>query len=89
MLVWDENRKKKSKRVIFLLNDALLIAKRDGARKYWLRVFISLSSPNVLVENMSSGFDCTSQRLKTQIKPGQNSTADFSPQSLSSPPNSA
>lgn len=59
VLVWDENRRKKSKRYIFLLNDALLITKRDGSRKFWLRVFISLASPNVNVEDMSSGFDRT------------------------------
>jgi hypothetical protein len=57
LLVWDENRKKKSKRYIFLLNDALLIVKRDGRTKFFLRVFINLRSQHVGVEDMSSGFD--------------------------------
>lgn len=59
-MVWDENRRKKSKRYIFLLNDVLLITKRDGKSKYWLRIFITLRSPYVEVENISSGFECTS-----------------------------
>lgn len=78
VLVWDENRRKKSKRYIFLLNDALLITKRDGARKFWLRVFISLASPNVNVENMSSGFDCAFRASIWRLKISKISPSLFS-----------
>eukprot|EP01122_Echinamoeba_exundans_P002253 TRINITY_DN12217_c0_g1_i1.p1 TRINITY_DN12217_c0_g1~~TRINITY_DN12217_c0_g1_i1.p1 ORF type:complete len:489 (+),score=129.28 TRINITY_DN12217_c0_g1_i1:57-1469(+) len=53
--VWDEKQKKKKKRYAFLFNDIMLLAKKEGSKRFWLRVFITLKSPFVNVEDVSSG----------------------------------
>lgn len=49
--VWDDKTRKRKKRYFFLFNDVLLLTKKEGARKYWLRIYISLRSPYVSVED--------------------------------------
>jgi hypothetical protein len=49
--VWDDKTRKRKKRYFFLFNDILLLTKKEGARKYWLRIYISLRSPYVSVED--------------------------------------
>jgi hypothetical protein len=55
-MLWDEKDRKKKKRYVFLFNDIMLITKREGSKKYWLRVYITLRSPYVKVEDTSTGY---------------------------------
>jgi len=54
MQIWDEKKKKKKKRYFFLFNDILLLCRREGKKRYWLRIHITLRSPHVNVENIEN-----------------------------------
>jgi len=49
--VYNSKEKRLKPRHIFLFNDCLLIAKREGRQKYWLKVFISLGA-NIQIEDV-------------------------------------
>jgi hypothetical protein len=49
--VWDEKTKQRKKRHFFLFNDVLLLTKKEGSRKFWLRIYISLRSPHVNIDD--------------------------------------
>eukprot|EP01102_Stenamoeba_stenopodia_P003890 TRINITY_DN1400_c0_g1_i2.p1 TRINITY_DN1400_c0_g1~~TRINITY_DN1400_c0_g1_i2.p1 ORF type:complete len:388 (-),score=118.95 TRINITY_DN1400_c0_g1_i2:201-1364(-) len=42
--VWSVKERMKKNRHLFLFNDVLLITKKEGKKKYWLKVYISLKS---------------------------------------------
>lgn len=42
--VWSVKERMKKSRHLFLFNDVLLITKKEGKKKYWLKVYISLKS---------------------------------------------
>jgi len=51
---WDNKKDKLKKRYFFLFNDILLATKKEINKKYWLRIHITLRSPNVSVEDMET-----------------------------------
>jgi len=67
LFVWSEKDKKKKRRYFFLFNDILLLCKREGSRKFWLRVHITLRSPHVQVEE-SGGYDPLEFRLRCRTR---------------------
>jgi len=54
MQLWDEKKKKKKKRYFFLFNDILLMCRKEGRKRFWLRIHITLRSPHVNVENIEN-----------------------------------
>jgi len=69
LYVWDEKKRAKKKRYAFLFNDVMLLTKKEGPKKYWLRVYITLRSPYVQVEDVSSGFACTHKFIVACVNP--------------------
>jgi hypothetical protein len=51
LYVWDEKTKQRKKRHFFLFNDVLLLTKKEGSRKFWLRIYVSLRSPYVNIDD--------------------------------------
>jgi len=47
-----KKRRKRKKRYFFLFNDILLLCRKESPKRYWLRVHITLRSPNVYVEDV-------------------------------------
>jgi len=76
--VWDDKKRAKKKRYAFLFNDILLLTKKEGSKRYWLRVYITLRSPYVHVEDASSGFNCTLlDNLAHELSPDSQALAAF------------
>jgi len=61
-----EQKKKRKKRHFFLFNDVLLICRKDGPSRYFLRIYITLRAQGVAVEPVV-GLDYT-LRLKTRMQ---------------------
>jgi hypothetical protein len=49
--VYNSKEKRLKPRHLFLFSDCLLIAKREGKAKFWLKVYIALS-PTIRVEDV-------------------------------------
>eukprot|EP01120_Amphizonella_sp_Union-15-10_P016699 TRINITY_DN8951_c0_g1_i1.p1 TRINITY_DN8951_c0_g1~~TRINITY_DN8951_c0_g1_i1.p1 ORF type:complete len:412 (+),score=80.79 TRINITY_DN8951_c0_g1_i1:79-1314(+) len=67
LFVWSEKDKKKKKRYFFLFNDVMLLCKREGNKKFWLRVHITLRSQFVSVEDTGS-YDPLEFRLRCRTR---------------------
>jgi len=51
---YDNKKNKLKKRYFFLFNDIMLATKKEMNKKYWLRIHITLKSPNVSIENVEN-----------------------------------
>jgi len=68
MVVWEERGSKKVLRYFFLFNDILLICSQPRRKKYRLRVYITLRSPNVSVETVESSSFNAEMRIHCKRK---------------------
>eukprot|EP01120_Amphizonella_sp_Union-15-10_P013392 TRINITY_DN6203_c0_g1_i1.p1 TRINITY_DN6203_c0_g1~~TRINITY_DN6203_c0_g1_i1.p1 ORF type:complete len:329 (-),score=54.13 TRINITY_DN6203_c0_g1_i1:41-1027(-) len=67
LLVWSEKDKKKKERSFFLFNDLLLLCKKEGSKKYWLRIHVTLRSQVAFVED-SGSYDPLEFRLRCRTR---------------------
>jgi len=54
VLIFNPKQKRKKQRYFFLFNDVLLLTKKEGERKYWLKIYISLKSGLKVVDVLDS-----------------------------------
>jgi len=50
--IFNNKERRTKRRYLFLFNDVLLVTKKEGKRSFWLKVYISLRSPNVKIEDV-------------------------------------
>ena len=62
--VYNNKEKKAKPRHLFLFNDCVLIAKREGKTKYWLKVYITLS-PTIRIEDVRD--TATAEKVEFRI----------------------
>jgi len=56
MMFRHEKKKKKKKRNFFLFNDILLLCRKEGPKRYYLRIYITLRAQNVSVQETNIDF---------------------------------
>eukprot|EP01119_Soliformovum_irregulare_P013697 TRINITY_DN366_c0_g4_i1.p1 TRINITY_DN366_c0_g4~~TRINITY_DN366_c0_g4_i1.p1 ORF type:complete len:266 (-),score=49.15 TRINITY_DN366_c0_g4_i1:46-771(-) len=57
LMCLDETTRRKKMRYLFLFNDILLITKKEGPRRFWIRILANLRGPGVHTESFGEWSD--------------------------------
>lgn len=68
LLMWNKKKSKKSNRHFFLFNDIMLLCKKQGSKRFFLRIHITLRSPYVSVEPIETSSYASEFRLHCKTR---------------------
>lgn len=68
LFMWNKKKSKKSNRHFFLFNDIMLLCKKQGSKRYFLRIHITLRSPYVSTESIETSSHASEFRLHCKTR---------------------
>jgi len=66
--MWNKKKSKKSTRHFFLFNDIMLLCKKQGSKRFFLRIHVTLRSPYVTTESIDSSGNTSEFRLHCKTR---------------------